>query len=373
MIVLLGAAAGFVASLQFPVQYAARAELVYLIGQEEPTGFLREDRNLTTQVILLRSRSVLEPVAATEGLTVKGLDEFQVELVEGSEVIRLEVRDESREAGQAILTQIIDRYTTVSRDIAPAETRAYLQTQLEEVRRRLAEPSLEGSERGALTERETTLLAQVDSLNLAGAQVKVVVAPYSAPGSREPAAVARWRGRRPDWPPRGRNRGLGAGTTLDKGVSHATSSTIRRPPPGRSAGPRVLMYHFFGVPSPTGDPEGQFVSRDALVEQLSWLRRRGWQRADPLRVPRGPRRCAAAQRSCLLTNPRRPRVGPAERGSDPCRGRSSVSAVVPVRPDGRDGVVVVRLPWLAVPRGRRSLRRGELRHGGPRAGPGPWK
>jgi uncharacterized protein involved in exopolysaccharide biosynthesis len=187
VIVLLGAAAGFVASLQFPVQYAARAELVYLIGQEEPTGFLREDRNLTTQVILLRSRSVLEPVAATEGLTVKGLeDKFQVELVEGSEVIRLEVRDESREAGQAILTQIIDRYTTVSRDIAPAETRAYLQTQLEEVRRRLAEPSLEGSERGALTERETTLLAQVDSLNLAGAQVKVVVAPYSAPDPVRP-------------------------------------------------------------------------------------------------------------------------------------------------------------------------------------------
>ena len=124
MIVLLGAAAGFVASLQFPVQYAARAELVYLIGQEEPTGFLREDRNLTTQVILLRSRSVLEPVAATEGLTVKGLeDKFQVELVEGSEVIRLEVRDESREAGQAILTQIIDRYTTVSRDIAPEDPR----------------------------------------------------------------------------------------------------------------------------------------------------------------------------------------------------------------------------------------------------------
>src|SRR6185312_10105182 len=166
-IVVSGAVAGFVASLQFPVQYAARAELVYLIGQEAPTGFLREDRNLTTQVLLLRSRSVLAPVA-------------------GSEVIRLEVRDESREAGQAILTRIIDRYTTVSRDVAPAETRAYLQAQLDEVRRRLAQPRLDGSERGALTERETTLLAQVDSLNLAGAQVKVVVAPYSAPDPVSP-------------------------------------------------------------------------------------------------------------------------------------------------------------------------------------------
>jgi len=36
-IVVSGAVAGFVASLQFPVQYAARAELVYLIGQEAPT------------------------------------------------------------------------------------------------------------------------------------------------------------------------------------------------------------------------------------------------------------------------------------------------------------------------------------------------
>ena len=186
-IVVSGAVAGFVASLQFPVQYAARAELVYLIGQEAPTGFLREDRNLTTQALLLRSRSVLAPVAATAGLTADGLEKkFQVELVEGSEVIRLEVRDESREAGQAILTRIIDRYTTVSRDVAPAETRAYLQAQLDEVRRRLAQPRLDGSERGALTERETALLAQVDSLNLAGAQVKVVVAPYSAPDPVSP-------------------------------------------------------------------------------------------------------------------------------------------------------------------------------------------
>lgn len=187
VIVVLGAAAGFVAALQFPAQYAARAELVYLIGQEEPTGFLREDRNLTTQVLLLSSRSVLEPVAATAGLTVKRLeDKFHVELVEGSEVIRLEVRDESREAGQAILTRIIDRYTTVSRDVAPSETRAYLQTQLDDVRSRLAQPRLDGSERGALTERETALLAQVDSLNLAGAQVKVVVPPYSAPDPVSP-------------------------------------------------------------------------------------------------------------------------------------------------------------------------------------------
>jgi uncharacterized protein involved in exopolysaccharide biosynthesis len=182
VIVVLGAAAGFAASLQFPVQYAARAELVYLIGQEEPTGFLREDRNLTTQVLLLGSRSVLEPVATTEGLTVKDLEnKFHAELVEGSEVINVEVHDESREAGQAILTRIIDRYRTVSNDVAPAETRAYLQTQLDDVRRRLADAGLGESERGALTERETTLLAQVDSLNLAGAQVKVVVAPYSAP------------------------------------------------------------------------------------------------------------------------------------------------------------------------------------------------
>ena len=41
--------------------------------------------------------------------------------------------------------------------------------------------------------------------------------------------------------------------------------------------PLVLMYHFFGDVPATGDPKGLFVSRDALIEQLSWLRRRGWQ------------------------------------------------------------------------------------------------
>jgi peptidoglycan/xylan/chitin deacetylase (PgdA/CDA1 family) len=40
--------------------------------------------------------------------------------------------------------------------------------------------------------------------------------------------------------------------------------------------PRVLMYHFFGEAPATGDPEGLFVRREALVEQLAWLRRRGW-------------------------------------------------------------------------------------------------
>lgn len=40
--------------------------------------------------------------------------------------------------------------------------------------------------------------------------------------------------------------------------------------------PRVLMYHFFGDVPAARDPAGLFVSGDALVEQLSWLRANGW-------------------------------------------------------------------------------------------------
>jgi uncharacterized protein involved in exopolysaccharide biosynthesis len=181
VIVALGGSVGFAGSFLFPTEYAARAELVYLLGAEQPTGFLREDRNLTTQVLLLQSRSVLEPVAAANGLTVQELEEkLDVELVSGSEVLRLEIDDQSREVGQSLLTQIIERYTVVANDVAPADTRAYLESQLADVRARLTGPGLTAAERGALTERETALLSQVDSINLAGAQVKVVVPPYTA-------------------------------------------------------------------------------------------------------------------------------------------------------------------------------------------------
>ncbi len=187
VIVAVGGSASFVGSFLFPEKYAARAELIFLIGTEQPTGFLREDRNLTTQVLLLRSRAVVEPVAARNGLTVAQLeDKLVVGIAEGSEIINVEVQDSSRDVGTVLLRGIIDSYVSVSGDVAPAATRQYVQGQLNDVRTRLAAPGLGTGERAALTERETGLLGQIDSLNLAGSQVKIVVPPYSVADAVSP-------------------------------------------------------------------------------------------------------------------------------------------------------------------------------------------
>jgi peptidoglycan/xylan/chitin deacetylase (PgdA/CDA1 family) len=44
--------------------------------------------------------------------------------------------------------------------------------------------------------------------------------------------------------------------------------------------PRVLMYHFFGDQSPTGDPERLFIGREEFAAHLAELRRGGWHPLD---------------------------------------------------------------------------------------------
>ena len=72
MIVVVGAGAGCIVSLLLPTQYAARAELQYNLSQAMPNELLREDRRLTTQLVLLRSRVVLGPVASEQRDDTRG-------------------------------------------------------------------------------------------------------------------------------------------------------------------------------------------------------------------------------------------------------------------------------------------------------------
>ena len=73
VIVVVGAGAGCIVSLLLPKQYAARAEIQYSLSQAMPNELLREDRRLTTQLVLLRSRVVLGPVASANGMTPEDL------------------------------------------------------------------------------------------------------------------------------------------------------------------------------------------------------------------------------------------------------------------------------------------------------------
>jgi hypothetical protein len=128
-ITFLGLMIGYIVGRSGPTVYAARSEVLYEISQERPTGFLREDRSLTTQLALMRSRSVLNSVAATTGMRVDDIETaITVELVGGSsEIIGVEARDSSKAKALAIVTAVIDRYLAVTREQGTKDALTYLQ------------------------------------------------------------------------------------------------------------------------------------------------------------------------------------------------------------------------------------------------------
>ena len=69
LVVLLGALVGAALTLGSPTRYAARIDVQYHLRVENASYFLRTDRNMTTQTELLTDRAVLDPVAASHGMT----------------------------------------------------------------------------------------------------------------------------------------------------------------------------------------------------------------------------------------------------------------------------------------------------------------
>jgi capsular polysaccharide biosynthesis protein len=186
VLVLFGALAGWVTSLLLPKQYAAHAEVLYAISQEQPTGFLREDRNITTQIVLLNSRSVLDPVAKEWGISVQELSgRISAEVVSGSEVITITLTDREPDRAQDMLDWLVQQYLQVSNNDPRAELRNYLDTQLTDVLTRISEVRADADNRGgelaALVEREQWLRTQLDELqfsDIAGPGASVLVPPY---------------------------------------------------------------------------------------------------------------------------------------------------------------------------------------------------
>jgi capsular polysaccharide biosynthesis protein len=180
-ITFLGAVVALGVSLLLPREYASRTELVYQISAEQPTGFLREDRNLTTQVELIKSRQVLSAVAASSGLTVPQLEQkVDVTLLEGSLIIDIEVRDPDPQIGRELAKAITDRYLEVSRPVDQPAVRAYLNRELGNIRSQLASASPDAI--GPLRERQAKLQDQLDNLDLrvlGPLPAQVIIPPYS--------------------------------------------------------------------------------------------------------------------------------------------------------------------------------------------------
>jgi hypothetical protein len=204
-IILIGTAAGLAAALVLPKTYGARAEVLYAVGQEQQGGDpLKQGRDLSTQLVYLKSRAVLGPVATKEGRQFKDLDKaVSVEVLENSNVIEVEADGPTKLAALQTLQSVMDGYLTligqptgVSRNLdtqladAKANT-AQIQTRVQQlstgVTAGTATQAALNDARVQLTgslDREKAIQARIDELNLTGQNgpdAQLLTPPYSLP------------------------------------------------------------------------------------------------------------------------------------------------------------------------------------------------
>ena len=129
-IILLGTAAGLFGALVLPKTYGARAEVLYTISQNQQGGDpLRQDRQLSNQLVFLKSRNVLEPVAQKQGRQFKDLDkDISVTVLDNSEVIQVEADGATKLAAMQTLQAVMDGYLALIRQ--PSGATLNLDTQL---------------------------------------------------------------------------------------------------------------------------------------------------------------------------------------------------------------------------------------------------
>jgi capsular polysaccharide biosynthesis protein len=213
VLIVLGASlAGYVVGNLGGTVRAARSEVLYQLAAEQPSGNLRQDRQLSTQLVAIRSREVLDPVAKKFGLTREALsDKLHVSVLEDSEVIGLEVDDRSPSRARKLVDAITSEYLVhVPRNEATA-ARQYLEGQAAAVDQRLqqlgadlarlpstASASAQQTQMTAEMQSLFTQRAQLDSRlqdatvdELRQPQLKQITKGYVAP---DPISPKPWRG-----------------------------------------------------------------------------------------------------------------------------------------------------------------------------------
>lgn len=174
---VLGGVVGYLVTLTMDEQFGARVEFEYPIGEGAPAGFLREDRNLTTQVVLLGSRSVLEPVAEANGLDYEALAErTSAAVVSTSEIVRLQVRHEDGATATKLAGEIADRYLADANG-ATNRNLAFLRSQVTAVQRSIAATDSPEVRQG-LIEHRVDLQAQLNAIRLAGPNARILDSAY---------------------------------------------------------------------------------------------------------------------------------------------------------------------------------------------------
>ncbi len=205
ILILVGTAAGLVGALVMPKTYGARAEILYPIGEDQRGGDpLRQDRNLSTQLVYLKSRAVLGPIAQKQGVPFKDLDEnLSVKVLQASEVIQVEARGVTKETARQTLQAVMDGYLALAGQ--PIGVTRNLDTQLADARANTArlrtqeqqltagvlagtatQTSLNDArvQITASVDREKAIQARIDEINLtgrSGPNAQLLTAPYVLP------------------------------------------------------------------------------------------------------------------------------------------------------------------------------------------------
>ncbi|MFN2478883.1 MAG: hypothetical protein ABR615_06890, partial [Pseudonocardiaceae bacterium] len=203
-IVLLGVAAGLAGALVLPKTYGARAEILYPIGQEQRGDPLKQDRELSTQLVYLTSQAVLGPVAQKQGRQFDDLaKDVSVQVLNNSEVIEVEAHGATSltalQTLQAVVTgymTLISQPTGASRNLHNQLADAHANTiQLQQRVQQLVTAVLAGTAtqasldntRAQLTassDLEKAIQARIDELDLTGQQgpgAQILTPPYSLP------------------------------------------------------------------------------------------------------------------------------------------------------------------------------------------------
>jgi capsular polysaccharide biosynthesis protein len=176
VLMVVGAFLGYAASLVLPSQYAARTTIQYNIAGENTGDFLKTDRNLTTQVVLLTSRNVLGPVADANGVSVDSLTkQVSASILNSSDIIQLQVKSSDPTTAVSLANAVAKQYLTVANGSGP---QGYLQGQLDAVKKQQTAAGTTAADLAALSTRAATLQAQLDQLNLTQNQSSVLVPAY---------------------------------------------------------------------------------------------------------------------------------------------------------------------------------------------------
>lgn len=210
-IILLGAGAGVASALVLPKTHGARAELLYSIDVAQQRDPLRQDRQLSTQLVLLKNRAVLGPIAQKQGRLFDDLEkDVDASVLQNSTVIQVEVTGDNEQVALQTLQAVVDGYlaeaskpTARTRNLATLleqarQNTAALQTRVEQLRTEvLAGTTLQTTlddtraQLAASSDWEKAIQAQINEAGLngqAGSAAQVLTPPYVLP---EPT-IPRW-------------------------------------------------------------------------------------------------------------------------------------------------------------------------------------